>query len=183
MKVLIRQTRIISPSSPLNGQLKDILVTDGIITTIADKINEKADQVIALQGLCVSAGWMDPFAHFCDPGFENRETIESGMAAAAAGGFTDVMLIPNTNPVIHSKSQVEYLLNKSAEGPVQLHPIGAVTSNAAGATLAEMYDMRQSGAIAFSDGINPVQSPGILLMDTRKHGSRWPSRPKTSRSG
>lgn len=163
MKVLIKQTRVSALSSPFNGQLKDILITDGIITTIADQVKEKADQTISMEGLCVSAGWMDPFAHFCDPGFENRETIGSGTAAAAAGGFTDVMIIPNTNPVVHNKSQVEYILNKSAEGPVQLHPIGAVTRNAEGATLAEMYDMQQSGALAFSDGINTIQSPGILL--------------------
>lgn len=163
MKVLLKQARVSALSSPINGQLKDILITDGIITAIADQVKEKADKIISVEGMCVSSGWMDPFAHFCDPGFENRETIESGTAAAAAGGFTDVMIIPNSNPVVHNKSQVEYILNKSAESPVQLHPIGAVTRNAEGATLAEMYDMQQSGALAFSDGINPIQSPGILL--------------------
>lgn len=163
MKVLLKQARIIAPSSPLHGQSKDILVNDGRIAAIADNISETADQVIAEDGLCVSAGWMDVFADFADPGSEYRETIHSGANAAAAGGFTDLMLIPNTAPVIHSKSQVEYIISKSANTPVNLYPIGAVTKNAEGNTLAEMYDMQQAGAAAFSDGIHTIQSPGILL--------------------
>ena len=163
MKVLLKQTRIISPSSPFNGKTKDILISDGKIISISDHCKEKADQVISEEGLCVSPGWMDVFAHFCDPGFEYNETIEMGSAAAAAGGFTDVMIIPNTNPVVHNKSQVEYLMARSADNPVNIHPIGAVTRNAEGQSLAEMYDMKLSGALAFSDGIQTIQSPGILL--------------------
>jgi dihydroorotase len=163
MKVLIKQARIISPDSPLNGQIKDILITDGTITAIADGINDSADQVIAQPGLCVSAGWMDVFAHFADPGYEYKETLETGAKAAAAGGFTDIMLLPNTNPVVHSKSQVEYIVQKSRLLPVTMHPIGAVTKNAEGKDLAEMYDMHQSGALAFGDGVNSIQSAGLLL--------------------
>lgn len=163
MKVLLKQARVINPSSPFNGQTKDILITDGKIVSISDDCREKADQVISLQGLCVSPGWMDVFAHFGDPGYEHNESIETGSAAAAAGGFTDVMLIPNTNPVVHNKSQVEYLAAKSSTSPVTIHPIGAVTRNAEGQQLAEMYDMKLSGALAFGDGIQPIQSPGILL--------------------
>jgi dihydroorotase len=163
MKVLIKQALIISPSSPFNRQKKDILINDGIICSISDNINENADHTISTEGLHVSIGWMDIFADFGDPGFEYRETIETGAAAAAAGGFTDVMIIPNTNPVIHSKSQVEYVIQKSKESAVTIHPIGAVTKNAEGALLSEMYDMYQSGAIAFSDGINSIQHAGLLL--------------------
>lgn len=163
MKVLIKQAIIISAGSPYNGQTKDILVADGIIRSIADSISENTDQVIEEQGLHASIGWMDSFAQFCDPGFEYRETIESGARAAAAGGFTDIMLVPNTNPVVHTKSQVEYIIQKSHLSAVNIHPIGAVTKNAEGKELAEMYDMANSGAIAFSDGLNAIQDGGLLL--------------------
>ncbi len=163
MKVLIKQATIISSSSPFNGQTKDILITNGIITTIGDAISEKADQQIEQPGLCISIGWMDVFSNFADPGFEYKETLETGAKAAAAGGFTDVMVIPNTNPVVHSKSQVEYIIQKSKSLAVNIHPIGAVTKNAEGKDLAEMYDMHQSGAAGFGDGVNSIQSSGIML--------------------
>jgi len=163
MKVLLKQVHIISPSSPFNGQTKDILISDGNFTSIADKITEKADQTIEQKGLCASIGWVDIFADFGDPGHEFKESIESGAAAAAAGGFTDVLLLPNTSPVVDTKSQVEYIVQKAKRTSVNIHPIGAVTKNAEGKTLSEMYDMRQSGAIAFSDGINTIQNSGLLL--------------------
>jgi len=163
MKVLIKQAKIISSSSPFNGQNKDILITDGIISAIGDTITEKTDQVIEQNGLCVSIGWMDSFSNFSDPGYEYKETLETGAKAAAAGGFTDVMVLPNTNPVVHSKSQVEYIVQKAKGLAVTIHPIGAVTKNAEGKDLAEMYDMHQSGAVAFGDGTNSIQSAGLLL--------------------
>lgn len=163
MNILIKQATIISSSSPFNGQTKDILIVDGKISTIADAITEKADKVIDQKGLCVSIGWMDIFADFADPGFEQKESIETGAKAAAAGGFTDVMLIPNSSPVVDNKAQVEYIVQKARQVPVNIHPMGAVSKNAAGKELSEMYDMRQSGAIAFSDGIHPIQNSGLLL--------------------
>ncbi|NOT90503.1 dihydroorotase [Ferruginibacter sp.] len=163
MKVLIKQARIISPHSPFNGHTKDILITDGIISKIDDAISEKPDQLIEQEGLSVSIGWMDIFSNFGDPGHEYKETLETGAKAAAAGGFTDVLVLPNTSPVVHSKSQVEYIVQKSKSFAVNIHPIGAVTKNTEGKELAEMYDMHQSGALAFGDGINPIQSAGIVL--------------------
>ena len=163
MKVLIKKAYIISPSSPFNGKTKDILITDGVIGKIADTIKEKADHTIEEKGLCASIGWVDIFADFGDPGFEYKESIETGTKAAAAGGFTDVMLIPNTKPVVDSKSQVEYILQRSKGETVTVHSIGAVTQNTDGAALSEMYDMYQSGAVAFSDGINTIQNSGLLL--------------------
>jgi len=163
MKVLIRQARIISPSSPFNRQTKDILINRGKIVSIADHIDEKADQTIEHKDLCVSIGWMDMFADFGDPGFEQKETMESGAMAAAAGGFTDMMLIPNSRPVVDNKSQVEYIVQKSKQVAVNIHPMGAVSKKAEGTELAEMYDMQQSGALAFSDGINPIQHSGLVL--------------------
>ena len=132
MKVLIRKAKIVSATSPLDGQTTDILIDNGIITNINGKIDLEADTVIEREGLHVSEGWMDCFANFCDPGFEFREDLQTGAAAAAAGGFTDVMLTPNTNPAVQSKSQVEYLLNTASSLPVNIHPIGALTKNIAG---------------------------------------------------
>lgn len=163
MTVLIKQATIVNPSAPFNGQVKDILIENGTITSISDEITATPDQLIQSDGLCVSIGWMDMFAHFCDPGFEYRETLETGSKAAASGGFTDVMVLPNNSPVIHTKSQVEYIVHKSRLLEVNMHAIGAVTKNAAGEALAEMYDMHHSGAIAFSDGTHTIQDGGLLL--------------------
>lgn len=163
MKVLLKQAKIVCSASSYNGQSKDILIDKGIIVAIKDNINDDFANIISIEGLHVSIGWMDVFAHFADPGLEHRETIQTGSNAAAAGGFTDVLLIPNTKPVIHNKSQVEYLVQQSKSLPVNLHPIGAVTKDAAGKELAEMYDMQHSGAIAFGDGINSIQDSGLLV--------------------
>jgi len=164
MKVLIKRATIVSPSSPFHGKLKDIFVDNGVIAEISSNLKKEADEIVDVKGIHVSCGWMDCFANFCDPGQEFKETLESGTNSAAAGGFTQVMLIPNTNPVVYNKSQVEYLKHKSKELPVQILPIGSVTKNAEGKELSEMYDMYNNGAVAFSDGVNAVQSSGILQM-------------------
>ncbi len=163
MKILISQAKITDPNSPFDGLVKDILIDGKQILKIADKLTDKADQVIKDDDLQVSAGWVDSFAHFCDPGFEYKETLESGAAAAAAGGFTRVFVLPDTKPVVDAKTQVEYIVQKSTSLPVTIHPLGAITKKTAGKELAEMYDMRNSGAIAFSDGLQAVQSAGLFL--------------------
>ena len=163
MKVLIKNAIIISSSSPHNGKSIDILIDDGIITEINQDINSEADKTIKAEGLHVSAGWLDCFANFCDPGDEYKENLQTGSNAAAAGGFTEVMLIPNTNPVTDNKSQVEYIVQSGKQFVTTLHPIGAVTKHAEGKELSEMYDMHNTGAVAFSDGINSLQSSGVLL--------------------
>ena len=162
MKVLIKDATVLSPSSPFHGQSKDILIENGTISEIGNKLNVSESTVIEAEGLHVSCGWMDCFANFCDPGQEYKETLETGAMAAAAGGFTQVMLIPNTQPVVHNKSQVEYIIQKSRQLPINIFPIGSVTKNGEGKELAEMYDMYNSGAKAFSDGLLPIQSSGML---------------------
>ena len=163
MKVLIKHANIICSSSAHHAQVKDILLHNGIIEKIADQISEKVDQIIEYPGLHVSIGWMDLFAHFNDPGMEHKETLESGARSAAAGGFTDVLILPNTAPGISSKSVVEYIRQKAATLPVNILPIGSLTKNNEGKALTEMYDMFASGAVAFSDGTESVQSAGLLL--------------------
>jgi dihydroorotase len=163
MKILIKEARIVCASSPFNGKTKDVLISNGVIQSVADNIQEACDLLIQQPGLHISIGWMDMFSHFCDPGHEYRETLQTGAKAAAAGGFTDVMVVPNTSPAVHTKSQVEYIRQKSTDLPVSIYPIGAVTKNTDGAELAEMYDMQQSGAVAFGDGINAIQNGGLML--------------------
>lgn len=162
MKILIRNARIHQPNNPLHGQQTDILIEEGIIRKIGQNLPAQDCRVVEYGNLHVSAGWMDCFANFCDPGFEYKEDMASGARAAAAGGYTDVMLIPNTLPVISNKSQVEYLIKQSADTPVYVHPIGTISRNAEEKELSEMYDMAQAGALAFSDGHSPVQSSGML---------------------
>lgn len=165
MKILIEQARIVDRNSPHHGAIRDILIEDGRIISIGDKLasTARADKVLRQPGLHVSPGWVDVFAHFDDPGYEHKETLESGAAAAAAGGYTDVFVLPNTKPVVDSKSQVEYIRRTAASLPVRIWPLGGVTRGLEGKDLAEMYDMRNSGAVAFSDGTSPVQSAGLLL--------------------
>ncbi len=163
MKHLLVQVIINDPRSPFNGSKQDILIQDGQIAAIGQQLDRSDASVIELEELSVSPGWVDPFAHFNDPGYEYKETLESGAAAAAAGGFTRVFVVPNTKPVIDSKSLVEYVSSKSAGLPAQVLPLGAITRGAEGKELAEMYDMQSSGAIAFTDGLKPVQSSGMLV--------------------
>jgi len=111
----------------------------------------------------VSGGWVDVFSNFCDPGFEFKETLQSGIAAAAAGGYTRVLVMGDTKPVADNKAQVAYIHAAGNQANVTLHPIGAITKKMEGQSLAEMYDMRASNAVAFSDGMHPVQSPGVFL--------------------
>lgn len=163
MKVLIKQANIICPTSSFHRQTKDILLINGHIHSIEDHISESVEQVIDAENLHVSVGWMDIFSQFGEPGYEHKETLVSGASSAAAGGFTDVMVLPNTSPYVSNKSMVEYILQKSVALAVSIHPIGAITKNAEGKELTEMYDMFSGGAIAFSDGNRSLQSAGVLL--------------------
>lgn len=163
MKLVIRRATLIDPASPHHLQQTDLVIENGILSSIGDAGSDPFDREISLENGFVSPGWLDVFAHFCDPGFEFRETLETGAAAAAAGGFTDVFVLPNTSPFLHNKAAAEYVVQRSKPLPVTLHPIGAVTKNGEGKELAEMYDMHQSGALAFSDGLNAIQNAGLLV--------------------
>ncbi len=163
MKLLVKQATIFDTSSPYNGLIKDILIDNGIIERIDDTIDADDVKTLKANSLMVSNGWVDIFSNFNDPGFEHKETLETGANAAAAGGFTHVFVLPNTQPAVSNKTAVEYIVQKSKFLPITILPIGAITKNIEGSELCEMYDMYNSGAIAFSDGLQPVQSPGLLL--------------------
>lgn len=164
MHILLKNVRIVASHAPFNGQQKDILISNGIIQKIGDDVAAPDDaQVISATDLHVSAGWVDVFANFCDPGQEYKEDLQSGSRAAAVGGFTTVMVVPNTQPAIQTKPQVEYILSQTRNGLVNVLPIGAISKNLEGTSLAEMYEMRLTGAVAFSDGLKPLQSSGLML--------------------
>lgn len=161
MQLLLKKVTILSPTSKYHLKKKDILIKNGLIEKIADSINEKVKTVIDEKNVYVSIGFMDLFADFCEPGYEHNDTIATGMKASLAGGFTDVCLLPNTNPIIQNRSTIESIKSKS--DLVNLHPLGAVSKNTEGKDLAEMYDMKQGGAIAFTDGKKTIQDAGLLL--------------------
>src|SRR4051812_27968920 len=163
MNILLKKVLIADTTSSYFNAVKDVFIQDGVIQIVDDNIDTEADYTLNEPNLIASPGWIDVFADFADPGFEHKETLESGAAAAAAGGFTQVFVVPNTQPVLSTKTQVSYIVQKSKDTPVTILPVGAVSKGAEGKELAEMYDMYYSGAVAFSDGLQPVQSAGIML--------------------
>ena len=161
MKVLIKKALVMdSDSSHLNKKV-DILVENGLITDIGDLNPDNVDETIEDDALCVSQGWVDIKSHFSDPGEEYKSTIASSLDAAAFGGFTHVAALPSTLPVMDGKTNIEYLLRKSEHHVTSVHPIGAITVGMKGENLAEMYDMKNTGAKLFSDDLVPVNS-GIM---------------------
>ena len=163
MTILLRQVKIADQHSPFNGQVKDILLQDAVLISIQDHYEGKADQIVDIPGTIVSTGWVDPFTHFCDPGYEHRETLVTGAAAAQAGGFTTVFVVPNTQPVVDNKTQVNYIIQQNQQLPIHVLPIGALSKKIEGKDLAEMIDMHHAGAVASSDGLYPVQSTLLFL--------------------
>jgi len=163
MQVHIRNARVIDPQSSFHNKVADLLIEDGVIKTIGPAISAEDAVIVEAEGLCVSPGWVDVFADYREPGLEHKETIASGLAAAAAGGFAHVLLAPNTQPALSTKSIIQYVLRQAAGNAVTLHPVGAATQNAEGKELAEMLDMRAYGATAFSDGWKPIQSANLMM--------------------
>ena len=161
MKILFKQAKIIDPSSPFHQQEKDILVYNDKIIDIQDNISDEEARIISHDNLHVSKGWVDLKADFCDPGFEHKETIESGLDAAALGGYTHVAVLPTTQPVVDGKSQIQYMQRKAEYHVTQLHPIGTITKGMKGENLSEMYDMSNHGATLFSDDLTHVNA-GIM---------------------
>jgi dihydroorotase len=161
MNLLIKSATILDPGSSFHQQVADILIENGVITRIADDIDADAELFDA-EGKYVSPGFFDLNCNVGELGLETKEDLRSGTIAAAAGGFTGIALMPNTQPPVHSKSEVEYLLNRSKGNLVDVYPLGTISQKREGKDLAEMYDMYQSGAKAFTDGSRPVQDAGLM---------------------
>ncbi len=162
MHLLLKNVRLVTATEQTDPQ--DILIRNGRIETIGAGL-PAADgvEVWDAAGACVSPGWLDIGVQTADPGYEHREDLHSIARAAAAGGYTALASFPNTEPAVYSKSQILYILNKTAGSPVTVHPIGAVSAGCSGKDLAELFDMHEAGAVAFSDGRQSVQDAGLLL--------------------
>lgn len=162
MKALLKSLKVVDKQSPWHLQTVDILIKDGVIQKIAKNIKADGVKVYDYKSYSVSPGFVDMNSFLSEPGFEHRDDITSTLNSALAGGFTDVLLFPTSNPTIQTKSDVEYILNKSDKHIVNAYCVGALTVNREGKEMTEMYDMKRSGAIAFSDADKSVQDAGVM---------------------
>ena len=163
MNALIKSAKIVDSNSKFNGKTVDILIEKGIINKIGkDLKNPKKVEEISFKGLHVSTGWFDMRANFCDPGHEYKEDLNSGLKAAAKGGFTGVMVMPDTTPANSTKSGIEYIINKTKGNIVNALPAGSLSHNCEGKEIAEMYDMHSAGAIAFTDNKKSISKSSLL---------------------
>jgi dihydroorotase len=167
MTLVIKNGRFIDPANSLD-EPKDILVHKGIIKAIESPGNISFDagekpSVIDAKGCVVCPGLIDMHVHFREPGFEYKETITSGCQSAAAGGFTSVAVMPNTNPVNDTRAVTEHILALArTEGIINVYPIAAITQKLEGERLSEMADLKNAGAIAFSDDGRPVMNNELM---------------------
>ncbi len=163
MSTLIKNATIIDANSPYHHKKKDILISDGKLEKIADSIPNKDNfTIVELENLYVSCGWFDTSVSLGEPGFEERETIKNGLQTAAKSGFTSIAINANTNPVIDSKADVEYLISKANNSAINLYPIAALTQGSKGVEMAELFDMQQSGAIAFGDYNKSIENDKLM---------------------
>jgi dihydroorotase len=163
MSLLIKGITIADASSEFNGKTCDVRIENDVIVGIGNDLSaEKSDDIVESKGSILSPGFFDLNCFFGEPGLETKEDIITGTAAAAAGGFTGVAIMPNTKPVVHSKTEVEYILNKSKGNLVDVHPIGAISQGLDGKELAEMFDMKQAGAVAFAEAGKAIADDGFM---------------------
>ncbi len=162
MKLLIKNGILIEPSKNIEEKL-DLLIENGKIVKITDKINLKNVETIDAKNCVVSAGLIDIHTHLREPGNEEKETIASGTKAAACGGITSVFCMPNTNPPIDDQASVEFVMLKAkSEGVVNVFPVGAVTKNRQGEELTEIGELKKAGVVAISDDGEPISSSKIM---------------------
>ncbi|MYD50033.1 MAG: dihydroorotase [Dehalococcoidia bacterium] len=160
--ILIKGGRVIDPSQGID-RIADVVIADGKILGVDGGIELEDSEVIDATEMVVCPGFIDLHTHLREPGFEYKETIATGTAAAARGGFTTVCAMPNTSPVMDSRSIVDFVLTKAVEeGVVRVLPIGAVTKGSKGKELAEMGELAEAGVIGFSDDGHPVSDDNIM---------------------
>jgi dihydroorotase len=162
MKILIQGAEIIDSASSFHRKIKNVLVNNGRIAEIGDKVFV-ADRVIKADGMKLTIGWFDLGTYVGDPGLEQKEDLDSVSRAAAAGGFTALAVLPNTSPCVQTKNEVSYLTRGNETHLVQIYPMAAVTRNNKGEELTEMIDLHTAGAVAFTDGLKPIWHTDILL--------------------
>ncbi len=165
MKLLLRKVHVLDPGSAHHDQLCDILIENGTVASIekAGTISITDGEIIEGESRYVSTGWFDLHVHFNEPGHEYREDLMSGIQAAAQGGFTEVLCMPDTDPPIYTNAGIEFIRRRTEGQPVTVHPTGCLTVNREGKDLAELYDMARSGAVAFTDDQRPLRNAGMLM--------------------
>ena len=162
MKLLIRQGRLVDPVGGIGGVM-DILLEDGKVAVIGSDIRERDAEIIDARGLTVCAGLVDTHVHLREPGFEYKETVETGAAAAAHGGFTSIACMPNTRPVTDSPEGIDLVKQKAAQAcGVHVWPIGAVSKGQKGQELTDFEALKGAGAVALSDDGVPVQNANLM---------------------
>ncbi|PCJ65609.1 MAG: dihydroorotase [Bacteroidetes bacterium] len=170
---IIRDSTLVEIGNSLHLQKVDILIVDGTIVEISSKINADGKEVVG-NNLYVSAGWVDLRCHLTDPGNEHKDSLENLLDSAAAGGFTSVVTLPHSEPPISDKSSVKYLTKSAENHVVNLLPTGVLSATENTENLAELYDMNNAGAVAFTNGDQAV-SNGLLkkaLLYTKPFGAR-----------
>jgi len=165
MITLIKNTTIIDSRSRFNKQTLDVKINNGIITDIAKNIKiEQNFEIIEYDNLHISEGWFDSSVSFGEPGFEDSETIQNGLDVAQKSGFTAVALNPNTNPILDNQAFIHFVRQRAKNHQVALYPIGAITQNSDTINLAELFDMKNAGAIAFTDYKKPIENANVLKL-------------------
>lgn len=162
--LLFRSATLIYPNSEYHKKSVDVLIKDGKIVELSVNIDANLEglQVIESEGCYLAPGFFDLNASFGEPGYETREDLISGTLAAVAGGFTGLALQPSTHPPVHSKSEVSYIVNRSSSFLADIHPLGCISQKREGKDLAELYDMKLAGAVAFTDGNRPINDSGLM---------------------
>ncbi|WP_395045265.1 dihydroorotase family protein [Flavobacterium sp.] len=163
MKIIIREAKIVDMKSSFHNQVVDVKIKDNIIEKIGQNLSATNDyKEIKESNLHLSQGWFDSSVSLGEPGFEDRETIANGLDVAAKSGFTAIALQPNTYPVLDNQSQILFVKQKAQNTATDLYPIGALTKNSDGTDLAEMFDMKNAGAIAFGDYNKSISNANLL---------------------
>lgn len=163
MNLIIREAKVVNLKSPFHNQIVDIKIKDKRIEKIGINLAKTSGyQELKLDNIHVSEGWFDCSVSLGEPGFEDRETIFNGLDVAAKSGFTAIALQPNTNPIIDNQSQINFVINKAKDSATELFPIGSFTKESDGKNMAELYDMRNAGAVAFGDYNKNIDNANLL---------------------
>lgn len=162
MKILIREAKIIDPKSPFHNQVVDVKINNGTIEKIGNNLPSDDYKEIKATNLHLSQGWFESSVSLGEPGFEDRETIQNGLNVAAKSGFTGIALQPNTFPILDNQSQIHFVKQKAINLATDLFPIGALTKNSEGTDLAELFDMKNAGAIAFGDYSKSLSNANLV---------------------
>ncbi len=162
MSIILKSAKVINAESKYNGTKQDILISEGKIVKIAKSIEIDSAQLIKIENLHVSVGWLDSSVSFGEPGYEERETIEHGALVASKSGFTDIILNPNTDPVLDKQTDISFVKLKSKNATCSIHPLGALSISSKSVDMAELFDMKNAGAVGFYDFKKPIKNSNLL---------------------